>query len=139
MSNENLYALVREVRKAANALPAGKKRDVNNKLDRIIYHLTRTKVAKTPEPQMVAGPSLFEEERHFASQTKTIYNYLMEGHRITSNDAQRIFGCARLASRICDIERQMGVTASRKRIPVTNRHGKEVWVNEYWIDMEEAQ
>ena len=51
----------------------------------------------------------------------------------------RIFGVARLASRICDIEKQTGITPNRKRIQVTNRHGKEVWVNEYWIEKEDAQ
>lgn len=137
MTNESLYALVREIRKAADALPAGKKRDVNNKLDRIVLSF-KAKASKTPASEPITGPSLFEEERHFASQTKTIYNYLMEGHHITSEEAKRRFGCARLASRICDIERQMGVTASRKRVPVTNRYGKDVWIKEYWIEITEG-
>ena len=37
------------------------------------------------------------------SQNKRIFAYLMEGHRITSLEALKLFGCMRLASRISDI------------------------------------
>ena len=39
------------------------------------------------------------------SQNKRILAYLMEGHRITSLEALKLFGCMRLASRISDIRR----------------------------------
>ena len=39
------------------------------------------------------------------SQNKRIFAYLMEGHRITSLEALKLFGCMRLASRISDIRR----------------------------------
>lgn len=39
------------------------------------------------------------------SQNKQIFAYLMDGHRITSLEALKLFGCMRLASRISDIRR----------------------------------
>ena len=39
------------------------------------------------------------------SQNKRIFAYLMEGHRITSLEALKLFGCMRIASRISDIRR----------------------------------
>ena len=133
MNAERLNALIREIREEAKTLPAGKRRDVNNKLERIELNFRR---AGKSVP--VTTPTE-EEAEHFASQVKTIYNYLLAGNTLTSLDALRIFGVARLASRICDITKQTGITPNRKRIQVTNRHGKEVWVNEYWIEKEEAQ
>lgn len=40
------------------------------------------------------------------SQCKRIYAYMMDGHRITSLEALRMFGCMRLASRISDLRRR---------------------------------
>lgn len=40
------------------------------------------------------------------SQCKRIYAYMMDGHRITSLQALRLFGCMRLASRISDLRQQ---------------------------------
>lgn len=128
MTQEQMNALVSEIREAAKELPAGKRRDVNNKLERIALHFRKSGFVKSVN-------SVQEDEaERFSTQTKTIYHYLAAGHRLTSMDALRIFGVARLASRICDIERQTGVTPSRRRIQVTNRFGKEVYVNEYWIE-----
>lgn len=39
------------------------------------------------------------------SQNARIYAHLMEGKKITSLEALRLFGCMRLASRISDIRR----------------------------------
>ena len=39
------------------------------------------------------------------SQNKRIFAYLMDGKRITSLEALKLFGCMRLASRISDIRR----------------------------------
>lgn len=130
MNEESLFAIVRELRKMAESLPDGKRRDVNNKLDRVQYAIRK-------DAHTVTVTSIVEDEsERFSSQAKTIYNYLLEGHTITSEEARIIFGAARLASRICDIEKQTGITPSRRRIQVRNRFGKDVYVNEYWIDKE---
>lgn len=132
MKIDSINALIRELRNEAQTLPAGKKRDVLNKLERIQLHF-RKAGASTPATDTVTE----EEAERFTSQAMTIYNYLMQGHTLTSMDALRIFGVARLASRICDIEKKTGITPNRKRILVTNRFGKEVYVNEYWIERED--
>ena len=129
MKKSNIEVLIRELRNEAQTLPAGKKRDVLNKLDRITLHF-RSDKAKT-----VATDTVTEDDaERLTSQAMTIYKYLMDGNTLTSMDALRIFGVARLASRICDIEKRTGITPNRRRIPVTNRFGKEVYVNEYWIE-----
>ena len=129
MKKSNIESLIRELRNEAQSLPAGKKRDVLSKLDRITLHF-RSDKAKT-----VATDTVTEEDaERLTSQAMTIYKYLMDGNTLTSNEAQRLFGVARLASRICDIEKRTGITPNRRRIPVTNRFGKEVYVNEYWIE-----
>ena len=128
MKQSNFESLVRELRNEAQSLPAGKKRDVLNKLDRITLQF-RKAGSSTPAPNDVTE----EDAERLTSQAMTIYKYLMDGNTLTSMDALRIFGVARLASRICDIEKRTGITPNRRRIPVTNRFGKEVYVNEYWI------
>lgn len=40
------------------------------------------------------------------SQSNRIYQYLVDGNRITSLEALHRFGCMRLASRISDIRKQ---------------------------------
>ena len=132
MKSSNFESLVRELRNEAQTLPAGKKRDVLNKLDRITLQF-RKSGASTPATNDVTE----EEAERLTSQAMTIYKYLMDGNTLTSMDALRIFGVARLASRICDIEKRTGITPNRRRIPVTNRFGKEVYVNEYWIEQGE--
>ena len=133
MTNENLLTILRELRKATEDLSAGKRNEVINKLNRVELIFKR-KNAQTTAP----STNQVDEQNAevFSSQTKTIYNHLLAGNTLTSMDALRRFGVARLASRICDIERQTGVTPKRRRIQVTNRYGKEVWVNEYWIEQE---
>lgn len=132
MKQSNFESLVRELRNEAQSLPAGKKRDVLNKLDRITLQF-RKAGASTPATNDVTE----EDAERLTSQAMTIYKYLMDGNTLTSMDALRIFGVARLASRICDIEKRTGITPNRRRIPVTNRFGKEVYVNEYWIEQGE--
>lgn len=129
MKKSNIESLIRELRNEAQTLPAGKKRDVLNKLDRINLQFRRAG-ATAPSTDTVTE----EDAERLTSQAMTIYKYLMDGNTITSMDALRIFGVARLASRICDIEKRTGITPNRRRIPVTNRFGKEVYVNEYWIE-----
>jgi hypothetical protein len=132
MKKSNIESLIRELRNEAQTLPAGKKRDVLNKLDRITIQF-RKAGASTPATNDVTE----EDAERLTSQAMTIYKYLMDGNTLTSMDALRIFGVARLASRICDIEKRTGITPNRRRIPVTNRFGKEVYVNEYWIEQGE--
>lgn len=132
MKQSNIETLIRELRNEAQTLPAGKKRDVLNKLDRITIQF-RKAGASTPATNTVSE----EDAERLTSQAMTIYKYLMDGNTLTSMDALRIFGVARLASRICDIEKRTGITPNRRRIPVTNRFGKEVYVNEYWIEQGE--
>lgn len=132
MKKSNIESLIRELRNEAQILPAGKKRDVLSKLDRITLQFRRAG-ATAPSTDIVTE----EEAERFTSQAMTIYKYLMDGNTLTSNEAQRLFGVARLASRICDIEKRTGITPNRRRIPVTNRFGKEVYVNEYWIEQGE--
>lgn len=132
MKQSNFESLVRELRNEAQSLPAGKKRDVLNKLDRINLQFRRAGVL-APATATVTE----DDAERLTSQAMTIYKYLMDGNTLTSMDALRIFGVARLASRICDIEKRTGITPNRRRIPVTNRFGKEVYVNEYWIEQGE--
>ena len=132
MKKSNIESLIRELRNEAQTLPAGKKRDVLSKLDRITLQFRRAG-ATAPSTDTVTE----EDAERLTSQAMTIYKYLMDGNTLTSMDALRIFGVARLASRICDIEKRTGITPNRRRIPVTNRFGNEVYVNEYWIEQGE--
>ena len=66
-----------------------------------------------------------------ASQTKQIYNYMLEGHKITPLDALRKFGCFRLTSRIWDIEKMTGQRPKRERVKVKNADGQDVYVMQY--------
>lgn len=59
------------------------------------------------------------------SQNKRIFAHLMDGKRITSLEALKLFGCMRLASRISDIRREhpeinikvvMIETATKKKV-----------------------
>lgn len=126
MSNEKINAIIRELRKSAEELTPGKRRDVNNKLNRIAIALRKSdnKVVETDEVQ--------EYER----QKMLVYNYLMAGHTITSLEAIEKFGITRLSAVIFNIEKMTGRAPSRRMIPVTNRYGKTVRVAEYWIDQE---
>ena len=68
------------------------------------------------------------------SQNRMILDYLKDGNKITSLEAINKFGCTRLPSRVVDIEKMIGYPLSRKRIKVTNRFGREVWVMQYWYE-----
>lgn len=69
------------------------------------------------------------------SQTRKILNYLLQGNSITPLEALDKFNCMRLGARIKDIEKRLGYPPERKRVKVTNRDGKEVWVAAYWLNM----
>ncbi len=126
MSDEKIQALIRELRKSAATLPDGKRRDINNKLDRI--HLALRKAQDIEED---VDPAI-EYER----QRQTVYNYLMAGNTLTSLQAIKLFGITRLSARIMDIEKMTGKAPNRRRINVKNRNGRTVSVCEYWIDQD---
>lgn len=69
------------------------------------------------------------------SQTKKILRYLLDGNSITPLEALDRFNCMRLGARIKDIKKRLGYPPERKRVKVTNRDGKEVWVAAYWLKL----
>ena len=124
MSNEKINAIIRELRKSAETLTPGKRRDVNNKLNRISFALRNS------------GYNGEDEVKEYERQKMLVYNYLMAGHTITSLEAIEKFGITRLSAVIYNIEKMTGRAPSRRMIPVTNRYGKTVRVAEYWIEQE---
>lgn len=63
------------------------------------------------------------------SQNKRIAEWLNTGHAITSLEALNLFGCMRLASRICDL-RDQGLDIRTEKIKTNS--GK--WVTRYYIN-----
>lgn len=126
MSKDQINALIRELRKSADTLPDGKRRDINNKLDRISIALRSH--ADRAEDEDTA--------REYERQKMQVYHYLLDGNTITSLEAIRKFGITRLSAVIFNIGKMTGKAPSRRMIPVTNRYGKTVRVAEYWIDKE---
>ena len=124
MSNEKINSLIRELRKSAETLTPGKRRDVNNKLNRISYALRNSEYNGE------------DEVKEYERQKMLVYNHLMAGNTITSLEAIQKFGITRLSAVIYNIEKMTGRAPSRRMIPVTNRYGKTVRVAEYWIDQE---
>ena len=122
MNKDQMNALIRELRKEAENLTPGKKRDVNNKLNRIYNHLRN--VANEDDSPAV----------EYDRQKMIVYRYLMEGHTITSLEAIEKFGITRLSAVIFNIEKMTGKAPNRRSIPVRNRYGKTVYVTEYWIE-----
>ena len=122
MNKDQINALIRELRKEAENLTPGKKRDVNNKLNRIYIHLRN--VANEDEAPAV----------EYDRQKMMVYNYLLSGHTITSLEAIEKFGITRLSAVIFNIEKMTGKAPNRRSIPVRNRYGKTVYVTEYWIE-----
>ena len=90
MSNEKINAIIRELRRSAETLTPGKRRDVNNKLDRITMALRNAEVRDEE-----TDPSI-----EFERQRQIVYNYLLAGNTITSLEAIRKWGITRLSARI---------------------------------------
>lgn len=63
------------------------------------------------------------------SQTKDILNHLKSGKKITPLEALTRYGCGRLASRIYDIENELGIEVERKTVTV----GKNKRVTQYFL------
>ena len=66
------------------------------------------------------------------TQTNMILNYLLEGGRLTSLDALKLFNCFRLGARIYDIERTRGYVVSRKYVTTSSKKS----VMQYWIEQQ---
>ena len=64
------------------------------------------------------------------SQATDIFDYIVEHGSITQKEADRFFGCSRLASRICDL-RNIQIPIDREMITVKNRHGFDCRVARY--------
>lgn len=124
MRKDKINELIRELRKSADTLTPGKRRDVNNKLNRIALALRNA-------PDTEDDPAV-EYER----QAQTVLNYLLEGNTVTSLEAIQMWGITRLSARIMDIEKMTGKAPNRHRITVKNRNGRNVSVCEYWIEQE---
>lgn len=131
MNTDKIFAMIREIRTAAETLPAGKRRDVNNKLDRIALAL-RTNSG----PENVTHEDVADMTGHFKSQAEAVLAWMRDGHTITSLEALRRFGIISFPRRILDIEKMTGTAPKRKRIQVTNAAGKPVYVNQYWMEEE---
>ena len=123
MNKDQINALIRELRKEAENLTPGKKRDVNNKLNRIYNHLRNNTATEDDSPAV-----------EYDRQKMIVYNYLLAGHTITSLEAIEKFGITRLSAVIFNIEKMTGKAPNRRMIPVLNRYGKTVRVAEYWIE-----
>ena len=134
MTNENISAILRELRKATNDLPAGKRNEVINKLNRVEFILKRRNIANITVPS-VSDP--VDESIEFERQRMTVYNWMLAGHAITSLQAIKMWGITRLSARIKDIEKMTGIAPNRRRITVQNRNGRNVSVCEYYLQQEE--
>lgn len=66
------------------------------------------------------------------SQAQRVLDYLKTYHTITQMDALREFGCARLASRICDL-RAAGHDIQREMVTDKNRFGETVRYARYYL------
>lgn len=77
-------------------------------------------------------------EGNSLSQTRRILAYLRGGNTITPLEALREFGTLRLGARIADIEKIVGYPPERRRVPVRNAEGKEVYVMSYWLKEEDT-
>ena len=64
-----------------------------------------------------------------ASQNAKIRAWLLEGRTITSLQAQGMFGCMRLASRVWDIRNQGLDVKVRRRLTPSGKH-----IAEYFLD-----
>lgn len=74
----------------------------------------------------MADINLNENEKESKSQCVMIAEWLAQGYSLTSLDALKLFGCMRLASRICDLrDRGLDITTCKIKTP----SGK--WVTEY--------
>lgn len=89
-------------------------------------HLTQNQI----EAQEVYAPS--ENKRQ--TQCQRVLDYIDRFGGITSMGALHAFGCARLASRISDIESKSGLKFKRTREQVATRLGGKATIVRYSCD-----
>lgn len=65
-------------------------------------------------------------------QCDMILDYMKDNGGITQAEAIELFGCYRLASRICDIKGR-GIEVCRTMVEGTNRFGAKVRYAKYWL------
>lgn len=66
-------------------------------------------------------------------QRQAVLNYLLDGNRITSQKAFKLFGATRLSAIIYDF-REAGYMISSRLTTEKNRYGSTTTFSEYWID-----
>jgi hypothetical protein len=129
MSKEKNLAILSEIRKMARELPVGSANAIINRCNKV-----ESLMKKGKEMPMEATPDPVDEAIEFERQKMTVYNWLIDGHTVTSREAFKMWGITRLSARIMDIEKMTGTAPNRRRITVKNRNGRNVSVCEYWID-----
>lgn len=72
----------------------------------------------------------------FGAQWEVVYQYLREGHSITSREAAAEFGFTRLSDIIYKIRKWTGVAPARTLVKVPTRYGGIARVSKYWIPRE---
>lgn len=65
------------------------------------------------------------------NQTELVYQYLMQGHTLTTLDAMLKLGVGRLANHICEL-RKKGKPIQSKRVNQESGKGKHYHI--YWLD-----
>lgn len=127
MTNEQIVAILDDIRRKARELPVSTGNDIINRCNKAQSKLRKREVVDE-------GPG---GQPHFQSQAKAALEYMREGNTITSLEALRLFGIISFPRRILDIEKMTGTAPRRRRILTENRYGKPVYVNEYWMDKED--
>lgn len=133
MSKEKNLAILAEIRKMARQLPIGTAASIINKCNKAQIAINKGRDLPQPGTVVDLGPG---GQEHFDSQAKAVLAYMREGNTITPFEALRLFGIISFPRRILDIEKLTGIAPKRRRIQVTNRHGKQVYCNEYWWEEE---
>ena len=67
-----------------------------------------------------------------APQTERIYTHILAYGSITADDADKLYGCKRLASRICDLKRK-GYDIGKVLELGKNRYGEDVRYARYFL------
>lgn len=65
------------------------------------------------------------------NQTELVYQYLMQGHTLTTLDAMLKLGVGRLANHICELRKKSKPIQSKR---VNQESGKGKHYHIYWLD-----
>lgn len=66
-------------------------------------------------------------------QCSRLYRLLVQGEKVTSLDAWRQIGIARLASRVLDL-RERGIDVRSEWVEVSNQYGETCRVKQYYLE-----